>query len=153
GFRDRDAPGIESRRVVGIVEAGGSRTTCRTHVDAVAGVGHIETVLDTIDHCPGGRGEGGSAVRVGSVLEAHRYGGLSQVDHDGRVSFGTVVVRVTGEGPVSRSAGDAGEAGAQIQQAGQILTVDAGGRAGGAVRLVVKGSAVTVHSYRRRGLV
>src|SRR3989454_439795 len=93
------------------------------------------------------------SVRV-AVIDArvavHREAGIRLTDGDGYVAAGRLVVGVAVERPVGGAAGYAGEAGAQMQQAAQVLTLHAQCRTRGPVRIAVVHAAEAVD--RDRGI-
>ena len=100
-----------------------------------------------------GRAGGGVRVRVvGDVVAGHDDRGVGLADDDGdRAAVVVVVAGHVGEGPVGRAARDVRERGAQVE-AGEGLGEDAGGGAGGAVRVAVVDAGVAGDADRRVGL-
>src|SRR5207244_3955897 len=81
--------------------------------------------------------------------------GCGLVDGDGDVTAVGLVVAVAGgaKAPVGGAAGNVAEAGTQVEQAAQVFTLNAAGRAAGAVGVAVVDTAVAVDGDGGCGLV
>src|SRR2546427_11379260 len=83
---------------------------------------------------------------------AHVDASVRLADGDGHITAGRLVVDVAVERPVRRAAGDVSEAGAQVQQAAQVLMGSALGRASGSMWVVVVSFDEAVHGDDSIGL-